>query len=304
MKKHLSALLLFAAAAIWGLAFSAQKAAEAVPPFTLGALRSLIAGVFLCAMIPFFSKKSDTGIPINEKRTHIFTKRELIGGVICGAVLAAASFFQQAGIAAGVDAGKASFITSLYVVLVPIYSLFIKKKAPINVWVGIALAAVGFYFLCIDGGFGIAKEDLTVLCCSVIFPLHIVFIDYFVAKCDALRMSAIQFFTGAILNFLLALITELPFNSSEILSCLPAILYLGIMSSGVAYTLQMIGQRGVAPAAASVILSLESVFGALGGALIHGETMLAREYIGCAIVFAAVIISQIDFKRIIGKKLK
>lgn len=304
MKKHLSALLLFAAAAIWGFAFSAQKASEAVPPFTLGALRSLIAGVFLFAAIPFFSKKRDTGGVIIKKRTHIFTKQELLGGALCGVVLAGGTFFQQAGIAAGVDAGKASFITSLYVVLVPIYSLFVKKKAPLNVWVGIALATVGFYFLCLDGSFSIAKEDLIVLVCSFIFPLHIVIIDSYVAKCDAIKLSSIQFFVGAVLNFVLALITELPVNFSAILACLPAILFLGIMSSGVAYTLQMIGQRNVAPAAASVILSLESVFGVLGGLIFHGEIMQAREYVGCLIVFIAVIVSQIDFKQTINRKSK
>lgn len=304
MKKYISALLLVAAAAIWGLAFSAQKASEAVPPFTLGALRSIIACAFLCALIPFMSKNRDTAGEKIEKRTHIFTKHELIGGALCGVVLALGTFFQQAGISAGVSAGKASFITSLYVVLVPIYSLFIKKKAPINVWAGIGLATVGFYFLCIDGNFSVATEDLTVLVCSFIFPLHIVIIDVFVAKCDAVRLSAVQFFVGALFNLIFALFTEMPLSPAPILASIPAILYLGIMSSGVAYTLQMIGQREVAPAAASILLSLESVFGVLGGAIIFAEVMSAREYIGCAIVFLAVVLSQIDFTRIKLNKSK
>lgn len=297
MKKYLSTSLLLLAAAIWGFAFSMQKSAESVPPFTLGALRSVIAAAFLFILIPFSAKLSDTGTTKVSKKRPLFTKTELVGGLLCGIALMAGTFFQQAGLASGVDAGKASFITSLYVVFVPVYYLFLKRRAPLNVWISIATAAVGFYLLCIDGSFGISAGDLTVFICSLIFPLHIMFIDHFVKKCDAIRLSAVQFISGAVINAILALIFDGMPNFEIILSAMPAILYLGIMSSGVAYTLQMIGQRGVAPWAATVILSLESVFGVLGGAVVLGERLLLREYIGCAVIFLAVILSELDFKK-------
>ena len=295
MKKYISPLLLVAAAAIWGFAFSMQKSAESVPPFTLGALRSAIATVFLFLIIPISHKLSDTGMDDTNKKRPFLTKIELIGGAVCGTVLTIATFFQQAGINAGVDAGKASFITSLYVVFVPIYYLFLKRRAPLHIWISILIAAVGFYLLCINGEFGISKEDLTVLICSLIFPLHIIFIDHYVKSCDPIRLSAIQFLTGTLLNIVLALIFEPIPDINTIFSVLPAIIYLGVMSSGVAYTLQMIGQRGVAPWAATIILSLESVFGVIGGAILLGEVLTLREYIGCAVIFIAVVLSQLDF---------
>ena len=290
-----------AAAAIWGFAFSMQKSAESVPPFTLGALRSITASAFLFILIPFSNKLSDTGTNDTTKKRPLFTKGELLGGLACGFVLAVATFFQQAGISAGVDAGKASFITSLYVVFVPIYYLFLKRRAPIHIWVSIAIAAVGFYLLCINGSFGIAKEDLTVLICSLIFPLHIIFIDHFVKKCDPVRLSTVQFLSGTVINAILALIFEPLPDFTLILSILPAIIYLGVMSSGVAYTLQMIGQKGVAPWAATLILSLESVFGVIGGVVLLGEVLSSREYVGCAVIFVAVLLSQTDFKAIFRK---
>ena len=298
MKKYLSPALLVLAAAIWGFAFSMQKSAESIPPFTLGALRSIIAAAFLFMLIPFSRKLVDTGETVSQKVRPLFTKTELIGGAMCGGVLAIATFFQQAGIAAGVDAGKASFITSLYVVFVPVYYLFLKRRAPINIWISIAIAAVGFYLLCINGGFGIAKEDVTVLICSLLFPFHIMFIDHFVKTCDPIRLSAIQFLSGTVINAILALIFE-PLPDLQLILCaLPAVIYLGIMSSGVAYTLQMIGQKGTAPWAATIILSLESVFGVLGGMIVFGEVLSLREYIGCAVIFIAVIISETDFSAI------
>ena len=302
MKKYISPALLILAAAIWGFAFSMQKSAESIPPFTLGALRSVIAAAFLFALIPFSSKLSDTGTAVTAKGRPLFTKAELIGGCACGAVLVIATFFQQTGLSLGVDAGKASFITSLYVIFVPVYYLFLKRHAPLNIWISILIAAVGFYLLCINGEFGIAKEDLTVLVCALLFPIHIMLIDHFVKSCDPIRLSAIQFLSGTLINAIFALILEPTPDISIILSSLPAVIYLGVMSSGVAYTLQMIGQRGTAPWAATIILSLESVFGVLGGAILLGEVLSVQEYIGCAVIFVAVILSQTDFGKVNGKK--
>ena len=194
LKRHLSPLLLLLAAMIWGFAFSAQKIAEAIPPLTLGMARSLLGAIFLIPIIMIFDRVFDTGRTLFSKKKPIdLNKNELIGGALCGALLTLASFFQQLGISLGADAGKASFITALYVVLVPVYAIFLRKRAPLNVWIGVAIAVVGFYFLCIKGDFSIAKEDLLVLLCAAIFPLHILTVDHFspfATECDFLWYSS------------------------------------------------------------------------------------------------------------------
>ena len=161
----------------------------------------------------------------------------------------------------------------------------------------LTIAVVGFYLLCIKDDLTIAPSDLLVICSSMIFPIHILTIDHFSPKCDGIRMSMVQFFTAAILNLLVALISEGAPELSSIFPNILPVLFLGIGSSGIAYTLQIIGQKGVNPAAASIILSLESVFGIIGTALFLGQTLTPREYLGCAVVLAAVILSQIEFKR-------
>lgn len=297
MKKIISPILLLLAAVIWGFAFVAQKASDGVPPFTLGAARSFLAGIFLIFVITIFDKATKSGrhlFSFKNKRID-FGKYELIGGVICGVILALASFFQQAGINSGTSAGKASFITALYVVLVPIYALILKRRAKINVWISIAIAVVGFYLLCIDGDFGIVPSDALVIASSLIFPIHILAIDKYSPLCDGIRMSCIQFFTAGVVNTVFALILESPINTGAVLDAILPILFLGIASSGIAYTLQIVGQKGVNPAPASLILSLESVFGVIGSAIILSEKMSPREYVGCAVVFFAVVLSQIEF---------
>lgn len=302
-RKYVSPLLLILAAMIWGFAFSAQKAAENVKPFTLGAARSLFASIFLVFVIISFDKINKTGRKLFSREKKIdFTRVEIIGGIICGAVLALASFFQQTGINGGTDAGKASFITALYVVLVPIYALALKKSAPINVWISMPIAIIGFYMLCITESFTIVLSDVFVLICALIFPIHILAIDKFSPKCDGIRMSCVQFATATVINAILALIFESPIDFAAVGESLFPLLFLGIGSSGIAYTCQIIGQRGVNPAAASILMSLESVFGVVGSALFLGEKMSGREYVGCIAVFAAVILSQIEFKGLSKKK--
>ena len=199
MKKRISTLMLFSAAAIWGFAFSAQKAAEELPPFALGALRSAVAAAFLVLVILFLDKIRHTGRTFFKKRQIIdVTRTERIGGIICGAVLTLATFFQQAGINAGTDAGKTSFITALYVVIVPIYALALGKRAHIHIWISVAIAAIGFYFLCITGDLSILPSDLTVFACALVFPIHILIIDSFSPRCDGVRMSFIQFISAAV----------------------------------------------------------------------------------------------------------
>ena len=297
MKKYISTLLCLVAAMIWGFAFTAQKTSAQLDAFTVGAVRNIFATLFLLCIIPVFDKiRSKT--PEYKKRESFFTKTELLGGLICGIILTAASAFQQTGLGDGTDAGKAAFITALYVVLVPIISLIFGKKTSLSVWISVVIAAVGFYLLCIKGDFTITPSDGLVLICSLIFALHIIAIDRFSPLCDGIRMSCIQFFVGFLLNTALALIFHMPLPWDAILTSLPSLMYLGVCSSGIAYTLQIIAQKNTNPAVASVVLSLESVFGVVGGALFLGETMSEREYIGCAVVFVAVILSQLDFKQI------
>ena len=287
---------------LWGFAFAAQKAASDLPPFTLGALRSIIAVLFLMAVIPLLDKFTKNGrrILTDRKRPDV-NRAEIIGGIVAGIILATASAFQQTGLGEGTDAGKAAFITALYVVIVPVISLFFGKRPPVNVYISVVIAVIGFYFLCIKPGTTLIFSDLLVLICALIFALHIIAIDRLSPGCDGVRMSLVQFATAFAVNAALALIFELPINTSLILDRLPAILYLAIGSSGIAYTLQIVGQKDCDPTVASILLSLESVFGVIGGALFLGETMTIREYSGCVIVFLAVILSQLDFKAIFAK---
>ena len=303
-KKYISTTLLFIAAVIWGFAFAAQGAASDMGAFTLGFARSIVAGIFLVGVVIAFDKILGTERRLFSKKGIDINKTELISGIIIGTVLTVASAFQQLGINSGTDSGKAAFITALYVLLVPIYALALKKKAPINVWISIAIAVVGFYFLCIKDDLTISPSDLLVIGASMIFPIHILTIDHFSPKCDGIRMSMVQFFTAAVLNLLIAVILEGPQEFGSIFTNIMPILYLGIGSSGIAYTLQILGQKGVNPAVASIILSLESVFGIIGTALFLGQTLTAREYLGCAIVLVAVILSQIDLKHLFEKLTK
>ena len=296
LKNMISPALLLLAAMLWGFAFAAQDKASVIGAFSLGAARSFLAAAFLTVAILFADRARGGERRLFSKKANPLNKSELIGGAVCGAILAFASALQQIGINNGTDGGKAAFITALYVVLVPVYSLVLGKKAPVNVWIGVGVSVVGFYLLCIKSDFSILPSDLLVLGCAVIFPVHILTIDRFSPSCDGMRMSLVQFLSAGVINSLVSLITENPAEQlSAVLGNILPVLYLGIVSSGIAYTLQIIGQRNVNPAAASIILSLESVFGVIGTALFIGTALLPREYLGCAIVLAAVILSQLEF---------
>ena len=289
------------AAAIWGFAFVAQKQAEAVPAFTLVFARSLLGTVFLFFLIMLLDRVLRTGRRLVSKKGLDFTKTEIIGGTCCGIVLSLASVLQQAGMNNGTDAGKSAFITALYVVLVPVFGLILKRRAPINAWISVAIAVVGFYLLCITDSFSLEFSDALVLLCAVVFAVHILVIDRFSPKCDGVRMSCIQFAVVTVVTLIFSLILESPMKIDTIGSAIWPIVMLGIGSSGIAYTLQIIAQSRISPAVAAIIMSLESVFGLLGGVIVLGETMSTRQYMGCAIVFAAVLLSQLDFTSL-GKK--
>lgn len=298
--------MLLAAALIWGIAFVAQKAASAMTPFALGASRTAIAVPVIALAVILFDKTSKNGRSLfSLRRGKPFvdvTRRELVGGLICGGLLFIATSLQQFGLSDGTDAGKAAFITALYVIIVPIMSLLLRKNSPINAWCAVVIAVIGFYLLCVKSDFSIAPSDLTVFLCTFAFAAQIIAVDILLPTCDGVRISLIQFATVAILSTICTFIFEGAEAFAPIVDCLPEILYLGVLSSGAAYTLQILGQKNTHPAVASVLLSLESVFGALSGAIFLHETMTAREYIGCAVVFLAVVLSQLDVKAMLDRK--
>ncbi len=224
--------------------------------------------------------------PKDKASRHIL----LIGGLCCGIALAVSSGFQQIGVA-NTTVGKAGFITALYIVIVPLLGIFLGKKVGALVWGGVGLAVIGMYLLCITEGFSISLGDLLVLICAVGFAVHILVIDHFSPKVDGVRMSCIQFFVCAVLSSIPMFIFETP-SFSAILSAAMPILYTGVMSSGVAYTLQIVAQKDTDPTLASLLLSLESVFAVLAGWILLREGLSHRELLGCALVFAAVILAQ------------
>lgn len=297
MSKNLKGnLLLVLAALIWGVSFVMQdKAAELLPAFTINGVRSLIGTAALLPLIIFRSKKS--GAPIFEK-TPKQRKDLILAGILCGAALCIATNFQQFGIALypaeAAASGRSGFITALYVVLVPVFGLFMKKRASFTVWIGVALAALGMFLLCLSGGVSnIYTGDIIVLFCAFAFTAQIICIDSFGEKVDGVKLSALQFLVCGVLSLVLMFIFESP-ALSDLLKAAPYILYLGIMSCGVAYTLQIVGQQySKNPTVASILMSLESVFAALSGTLISGEVLSVREVVGCAVMFAAIVFSQL-----------
>ena len=285
-------LLLLLTATIWGVAFVAQSVSmDYVEPFTFNAVRNLIGAVVLLPCIAFLKRKD------SEKKTKPADKRILVlGGISCGTMLFIASNFQQFGIQY-TTVGKAGFITAMYIVLVPLFGLFLHKKVGLRIWIAVLLAVGGFYLLCMtDGSFSIQMGDLLLLLGAVFFSLHILVIDHFSPITDSVKMSCIQFLTCAALSALFMLLFEEP-HMSQITAAWMPILYAGIMSCGVAYTLQIIGQRGMNPTVASLILSLESVISLLAGWVILGQKLSTRELFGCAIVFAAIILVQLPEKK-------
>lgn len=295
MKKSISYLLFFIATLIWGFAFVAQKSASSVPPFVVGALRSLLATLFLIGLIPITDRLTKNGRRlINAKKLPDINRAELRGGLILGVLLTIATSFQQYGIGSGTDAGKAAFITALYVIMVPIISAIFGKRPGLNVIISIPIAIAGFYLLCIRPGQQFVLSDLLILICALIFACQIVAVDRVSGGCDGVRLSLIQFSTSFVLNGILALIFKESMSASDLVAAVPSLLFLGILSSGVAYTFQILGQKEIDPTVSAVILSLESVFGVIGSALILNEKMTPREYIGCAVVFLAVILAQFN----------
>lgn len=293
MNKTKNTLLLLLTAFIWGVAFVAQSVGmDYVGPFTFNASRFIIGGLFLIPCIAFLDKIKKKDRTEDSQTVPPQSKRMLIiGGICCGIVITVASMFQQKGIAL-TTVGKAGFITALYIVIVPVLGIFLKKKPRFIIWISVILALSGLYFLCMTDSFSFSRGDTLVLIGSAAFSVHILVIDYFSPKADGVRMSCIQFFTAGILCGVPALIFEQPSLQSLIAAWAP-VLYAGILSCGVAYTLQIVAQKNFDPTIASLLLSLESVFSVLAGWIILGQALSPREIFGCALVFAAIIFVQL-----------
>ncbi len=283
------------AAFIWGTAFVAQDlCADAIGTFTFNAARYFIAVLALLVVILISDKMKKDKPVLSPAEKKAANKQLWIGGLCCGAALAIASNFQQAGLVAGTDSGKAGFLTALYVVLVPVFGLFFKRKVNLPTWIAVVLSVVALYLLCIKGSFTLAPGDLLILVCAVCFAVHILVIDHFTATVDGVKLSCLQFlFAGIISAVCMFLFEDVDF--AAIWSCVMPLLYVGIFSCGVGYTLQILAQKGSNPTVVTILLSLESVFAVIAGAIILKQQMSVREYIGCAVMFAAVILAQIQF---------
>ncbi|MBR2340819.1 MAG: DMT family transporter [Clostridia bacterium] len=299
MQKKLRAnLMLLLGALIWGSTFVAQTtASDTVEPFTFLFSRSFIGFLFLIPVIVFFNFQSNKKLADGEKpKTLMPSKLTTIAGVSCGLILTLASYCQQKGITLMTDnaSGKAGFITALYIVFTPIFGVFLKRRIPQIIVVCVPIATLGFYLLCIKSGFTIEFGDIVTLFGAFFFTFHILIIDYFMEKgANPIKTSCIQFLIVGIISLILALLFEKP-DLSIIWNAKLEIMYAGFLSSGIAYTLQIIAQKDADPTSATLIMSLESVFAALSGWLVLGESLSNKELVGCLLVFIAVILAQVQ----------
>lgn len=297
-KKSLrSSLMLTLTALIWGSAFVAQsEGMNYVGAFTFNACRFIIGGLVLIPCIFLLSK-------LNESQREQMSKAEvrsqrrtgIIGGLCCGIFLCIGSTLQQFGIAQ-TTVGKAGFITSLYIIIVPVLGLFLRRKVGLNIWISVAIAAVGMYLLCITDGLSISRGDFLVLLCAFGFSLHILVIDYFSPKADGVLISCVQFFTAGAVSCIFMFIFEQP-SWGAVFSAWAPVLYAGVMSCGVAYTLQVVAQKDIEPTIATLIMSLESVFSLLAGWVLLGQKMSGKELFGCVLVLAAILLAQMPERR-------
>lgn len=299
-RKVRNSLLLVLATFIWGIAFVAQsKGGEETGPYSFNCIRSILGGIVLLPVICFVNQmglSEKKPVTSKEKRTL------LMGGCLCGMALFVASTLQQLGIYYGASVGKAGFLTACYIIIVPLLSMLYKEKCGWNVWGGVGIALAGLYLLCIKDGFALQKTDILLLLSAFCFSVQILLIDHFAPKVDGVRLACIEFFTCGVLGTIPMVFIEIK-NAGEGLeqwlrslsswNAWGPILYAGVLSCGVAYTLQIIGQTGLNPTIASLIMSLESVFSVLAGWVLLGEKMALRELIGCGLIFGAILIAQI-----------
>lgn len=290
-------LILLLCAAIWGSAFVAQSVGmDFVGPFTFGSSRSFVGFLVLLPYIFLVDRGRKKKNAMVEQGVDLSfrNKQLLMGGICCGVILTIASNLQQFGIKY-TTVGKAGFITALYIVMVPLLGIFIKKKAGLLVWISVAIAVAGLYFLTMNESLSLSRGDTYVILCAIVFAMHILTIDHFAPLVDGVKMSCIQFLVCGILSGIFMLLFEKP-ELSHILMAWKPICYAGAFSSGVAYTLQIVGQRGMNPTVASLLMSMESVFAVLAGFLILHQVMSTRECIGCVLMAIAIVLAQLPQK--------
>lgn len=289
-----SIFMLFLTAFIWGVAFVAQSVGmQYIGPFTFSCARFFIGAIVLIPCIRFLDQRNEKNEGVSHR--ELDQKTLLIGGILCGIALFVAANFQQYGVK-HTTVGKAGFITALYIVLVPICGLFLKKTVGIKVWISVLIAIAGLYFLCITESIQIGRGDFMVLISSFCFTIHIMLIDYFSPKTDGVRLSCIQFFVAGTLSLLPMYLFERP-GITVILAAAAPILYAGVLSCGVAYTLQVVAQKDVDPTIASLVLSMESVFSVLAGWMFLKQVLRPREILGCVLMFTAIILAQLPDKQ-------
>lgn len=299
LQRRNSCILIFTSF-VWGISFVAQsEGGEAIGPLSFNSIRSIIGSLVLMLVIAMFDK---VGIITKKPETKEQQRTLLKGGVLCGFVLCTATNLQQLAISLGSPVGKAGFLTACYILLVPILGIFLKRKCGLNVWVGVVIAVVGLYLLCIDGEFVIKTPDILLMLCALCFSFHIMIIDHFSPKVDGMRMSCIQFMVTGI-------ITAVPMFFFEVrgdvkgwlggfaqLDAWIPLLYAAIFSCAVGYTLQIIGQKGLNPTIASLLMSLESVFSVLAGWVLLKQKLSGKELLGCLLIFVAVVLAQLPTK--------
>ncbi len=294
MKKKLrGSIFLLLATIIWGSAFVSQSVAmDHIGPFSFQAIRSIIAVLGLMPVIWLLDKRKDKGASFVQKWTD---KKLWKAGILCGIPLFLACNLQQVGLV-DTDAGKSGFLTAMYIVIVPIFGLFLRKKASIMMPISVVIAVAGLYCLSFSGATSIQVGDLLTIGCAFMFAIQITLVDRYAPDLDALRLNAVQSLVCSVLSFVVALFTE-TITVSAVTACTIPLLHAGLLSMGAAYSLQILGQQDIEPTGASLIMSLESVFAVLFGMLILHETMLPREIFGCVLMFIAVILSQIPIKK-------
>ena len=295
-KRMLGNLLLLFTAMIWGMAFAFQRSGmENIEPATFNAVRMALAAVAVGAFA-LFRRGAHRRQQGEEKTPDRARDRvTLLGGVCCGAFLASASIFQQLGLV-WTTAGKAGFLTALYMLLVPVIeTLLFRRRHGARIWLAVALGVAGLYLLCIREGFSLVRGDALELVCALLFAGHILCCAHFAPRGDGVAIAAIQFAVASLFSAVMAAITEAPSLAGIAAAAVP-ILYCGLVSGGVGYTLQIVAQKFTDPTAASLLMSLESVFAVLGGALLLGEKMSGREIVGCAVMFAAIVLVQLPAK--------
>jgi len=312
-------LLLLIGSFIWGTTFVAQSmGTNHLDAFAFNCIRNFI-GVFalipvllwqICTETKNMNPVQNTNLCENapnisptiiQRLKAIFTRDLFLGGLSCGVALCLASYFQQVGIAHS-TVGKSAFITTLYIILVPLLGLFFKKKLPLQIWCGVILAMIGLYLLCMKNeAFVLTTGDIYLLLCAFFFTLQITAVDYFAPKVNCIALSMMQFLVTAILSGIGMLCGELP-TWENIVGAIIPLLYAGVLSSGIAYTFQIIGQKHLAPTVASLLMSLESVFATLAGWVVLKEVLSTKELIGCGLVFAAIILTQIPIPKSHEKK--